>query len=87
MTEETKKIALTYEERQALPVIRKLLKRKPEAAAMLIEDIAKETAVNILLQAKKELADLLAVSRAMSNAAAEIVKLETSNLKTSEDQS
>lgn len=80
-------IRLTYEERQALPVIRKLLKRKPEAAAMLLEGIVKESAVNILLQAKKELADLLAVSHAMTQAAGDIAKLETSNLKTSEDQS
>lgn len=80
-------IKLTYEERQALPVIRKLLKRKPEAAAMLLEGIVKESAVNILLQAKRELNDMLAVSRAMSHAAGEIVKLETFNLKTSGDQS
>jgi predicted DNA-binding protein (UPF0251 family) len=69
-------ITLTYEERQALPIIRKLLKRKPEAAAMLIEGVAKESAVNILLQAQRELADLLAVSHAMSHAAGEIAKLD-----------
>lgn len=69
-------IALTYEERQALPVIRKLLKRKPEAAAMLFEGIAKEAAVNILLQAKKEMEDLLSLSRAISLAAGEIVKMD-----------
>jgi predicted DNA-binding protein (UPF0251 family) len=80
-------IKLTYEERQALPVIRKLLKRKPEAAAMLLEGIVKESAVNILLQAKKELADMLAVSSAITQAAGEIAKLETSNLKTLEKQS
>lgn len=74
MTEQ--KIALTYEERQALPVMRKLIMRKPEAAAMLIEGISKESAVNILLKAKKELADLLAVSHAMTQAAAEIAKMD-----------
>jgi hypothetical protein len=31
------KIALTYEERQALPVIQKLLKRKPEAFGLLTQ--------------------------------------------------
>lgn len=80
-------IKLTYEEREALPVIRKLLKRKPEAAAMLLEGIVKESAVNILLQAKKELADMLAVSSAITQAAGEIAKLETSNLKTLEKKS
>jgi hypothetical protein len=83
----TTKIALTYEERQALPVIRKLLKRKPEAAAMLMQDLTKAGAVAVLLQAKKELADLLAMSQAMSAAAMEIAKLETSNLKTSGEPS
>lgn len=69
-------IKLTYEERQALPVIRKLLKRKPEAAALVFEGMAKEAAVNILLQAKRELADLLSVSHAISVAAGEIAKLD-----------
>lgn len=69
-------IKLTYEERQAIPVIRKLLKRKPEAAALVFEGMAKESAVNILLQAKQELADLLAVSHAISIAAGDIAKLQ-----------
>lgn len=69
-------IKLTYEERQALPVVRKLLQRKPEAAHLLIKDITKESAANILLQAQKELADLLKVSQAITQAAGEIAKLE-----------
>jgi hypothetical protein len=76
MTEETKKIALTYEERQALPVIRKLLKRKPEAFGLLMEDMTKAAAVNVLLTAKKEMEDLHTMSKAMVLAAAEIVKME-----------
>jgi hypothetical protein len=79
------KIALTYEERQAMPVIRKLLKRKPEAAALLMQDMTKAGAVAVLLQAKKELADLLAVSQAMSAAAAEIAKLDKQNLVSTQD--
>jgi hypothetical protein len=79
------KIALTYEERQAMPVIRKLLKRKPEAAALLMQDMTKAGAVAVLLQAKKELADLLAVSQAMSTAAAEIAKLDKQNLVSTQD--
>jgi hypothetical protein len=76
MTEATKTIALTYEERQALPVIRKLLKRKPEAFGLLMEDMAKDAAVNVLLTAKKEMEDLHTMSKAMVLAAAEIVKME-----------
>jgi predicted DNA-binding protein (UPF0251 family) len=76
MTEATKKIALTHEEHNAIKVVRQMIKRNPAKATALIDGMAKDAAVNILLQAKKELADLLAVSRAMSNAAAEVVKLE-----------
>jgi hypothetical protein len=83
--DEEKKIALTYEERQAMPVIRKLLKRKPEAAALLMQDMTKAGAVAVLLQAKKELADLLAVSQAMSAAAAEIAKLDKQDLVSTQD--
>lgn len=76
---ETPKIALTWEERQAVPVIRKLLKRRPEAAALLFEGMAKASAVNILLQAKEEIADLHKVVQAITQAAGEIAKLEKAN--------
>lgn len=69
-------IALTYEERMALPVMKKLLKRKPEAANLLFEGMAKESAVNILLQAKKEMADLHLLAQAMVAAAGEIAKMD-----------
>lgn len=72
----TTNIALTYEERQALPVIRKLLKRKPEAAHLLFEGMARDSAVNILLGAKKELEDLHTLARAITAAAGEIVKMD-----------
>ena len=67
---------LTYEERCALPVIRKLLKRRPEVATLLMQGMAKEVAVNVLMQAQKELADLLAISHAFSEAAGAIAKLD-----------
>jgi len=70
------KITLTYEERQALPVIRKLLKRKPEAFGLLMADMTKQGAVSVLLTAKKEMQDLHTMSKAMGLAAAEIVKME-----------
>jgi hypothetical protein len=63
---------LTYEERQALPVIRNLIKRKPEMAALLLEDMTKEGAYSILKQAQKEISNLLALSHAMSEAAGAI---------------
>lgn len=69
-------IALTYEERQALHVMKKLLKRKPEAAHILLEGMARDSAVNILQQAKKELEDLHTLARAITLAAGEIVKMD-----------
>jgi len=72
----TPNIALTYEERQALPVIRKLLKRKPEAVALVFEGMAKESAVNILLTANKELQDLHIMIQAMVEAAKLIATID-----------
>lgn len=69
-------VKLTYEERQALPVIRKLLKRKPDAAYLLMDGMAKEVAVNVLLQVKAELNGMMTVSRAMSTAAGELAKMD-----------
>lgn len=84
MTDETKpKISLTYEERQALPVIRRMLMRKPETAALVVEGMAKETAVRVLRGTKKELAVLLQVAHAFSAAAGELVKLD--KLKENDD--
>jgi hypothetical protein len=83
--DEEKKIALTYEERQAMPVIRKLLKRKPEAAALLMQDMTKAGAVAVLLQAQKELTDLHLMAQAFSAAAAEIVKLDKQDLVSTQD--
>lgn len=72
----TTKIALTYEERQALPIIQKLLKRKPEALGLLMEGMSKAAAVNVLLTAKKEMHDLHLMSQAMVAAAGIIVKMD-----------
>jgi hypothetical protein len=76
MTEATPKITLSYEERQALAVMRKLLQRKPEAIGLLMADMSKAAAVNVLLTAKKEMEDLHTMSKAMVLAAAEIAKME-----------
>lgn len=77
MTAETKpSIALTWEERQALPVIQKLLKRKPEAFELLMKDMTKQAAVNVLLSAKKEMQDLHIMAQSLVAAAAIIVKMD-----------
>lgn len=72
----TSKIALTYEERQALPIIQKLLKRKPEAFGLLMRDMTKAAAVDILLTAKKEMQDLHTLSKAMVEAAKLITTID-----------
>jgi len=73
-------IGLTYEERQALPVIRKLLKRKPELITLLLEGTTKEAASKLLIGVRDELEMLLRMNRAFSAAAAELAKkLEVSN--------
>ena len=77
MTTETKpKIALTWDERQALPVIQKLLKRKPEAFELLMKDMTKQAAVNVLLSAKKEMQDLHLMAQSLVAAASIIVKMD-----------
>ena len=67
---------LTYEENQALAVIRKALKRKPELANAIMEGMSREVAVNVLLQVKRELADLMAVSQAFTAASGKLAQLD-----------
>jgi hypothetical protein len=71
-----KTINLTYDERQALQVIRNLLKRKPEAATLLVKDMTKASAVSMLLQVRDELQALQLIARAFSEAAGAIVQLD-----------
>jgi len=65
---------LNYDERQAFMTVRKLIKRRPELAAALMEDMSKEVAVSVLLQAKKELDQLLVVNRAFIAASSALAK-------------
>jgi hypothetical protein len=65
---------LNYDERQAFALVRKTIRRRPELAAALMEDMSKEVAVSILLKAKDELDCSLAVTRAFMAAAGEIAK-------------
>ena len=70
------KVGLTYEERQALPVILRLLKRNPEAATLLVKGMARAGAVSMLVQITSELNALQHVARAFSEAAGAIVQID-----------
>jgi predicted DNA-binding protein (UPF0251 family) len=65
-------LKLNYEERNALAVVRKSMQRNPAMATALLEGMTKQVAVNVLLQAKKELADLLVVTQAITKAAGDL---------------
>lgn len=69
-------LGLSWEERQALPVIRAAIKRKPEIINALLKDMSYESAVSVLLQVRDESERLLAVNRAFMEAAAALVKLQ-----------
>ena len=75
------KISLTYEERQALPVIQKLIKRKPEVVALLMKDVTKVGAVAMLHQVSRELRDLQIMARAFSEASAAIMQMDKKEVK------
>jgi hypothetical protein len=65
---------LRYDERLAFALVRKTIKRRPELAAALMEDMSKEVAVSVLLQAQQELKTLQLVARAFSEAAGVLAK-------------
>ncbi len=71
-----KAINLTYEERQAMLVLRKLILRKPEVVGMLVQGVTRTGAVSMLLHVKDELEALQMVARAFSEAAKAIVQLD-----------
>lgn len=77
----TTELKLSYEERQAIAVIRKAMLTKPEIVTHLLKDITKDSAVNLLLQAQKEVNNLLAVTRAFSSTAAVLVKIDDDQTK------
>jgi len=68
------KASLNYEERQALAVLRKAMKRKPHIAAALMEGMGKEVAFTVLEQAKTEMTALMEVSRVFTAAAGVLAK-------------
>lgn len=67
-------ISLTVEEKESIRILRKAMRRKPEIATMLMADMSKEVAVNVMLTARDELNQLLAVNRAFTAAAAKLAQ-------------
>jgi hypothetical protein len=67
-------MSLTYDERQALVVIRRAIKREPDLILELMEGQSREMARTVLLQAKTELDQLLEVNRAFIAASSRLVK-------------
>jgi len=68
------KIALTYQEREALHVLRKAICTKPHIIKLLMENQAEALANVVLQQVSKELNQLLEVNRAFSAAAQALIK-------------
>jgi hypothetical protein len=65
---------LNYDERNAFALVRKTIKRRPELAAALLEDMSKEVAVAVLMQARDELATMQKIAHAFSEAAGVLAK-------------
>jgi hypothetical protein len=74
MTDETKPVGYTYEERIAINTIRKSMLKKPEIIARIMDGAAHEMAARVLLKAKDELSQLLEVNRAFVAAASVLAK-------------
>ena len=74
MNEEKKPVAYTYEERVAIQTIRRSMMKKPEIIAEIMKDGAYAMAESVLLKARDEMAQLLAVSQAFVAAASVLAK-------------
>lgn len=72
-------IKLSPHEREALRTIRKTIQRRPEVAAMLLEGMAKEAAVAVMLKIRDELQVMLDVNRAFSEVAHKLAQMEKAN--------
>lgn len=66
----------TYEERQAITVLRRSVGTKPEIIQELLKDASYAAAVTALRGAQKELTTLLEVCRTFQEAAASLAKLQ-----------
>ena len=66
---ETTPTHYTLEERQAIQVVRKAMLTKPEIITRIMKDAGYELANRVLVRTRAELEQLLAVSRAFTEAA------------------
>ena len=73
---EPQKVYFSYEERNAIAVIRKAMLRKPEIINEIMKGSAHDMAVRVLIQAETELEQLLEVNRAFVAAASTLAKQE-----------
>jgi hypothetical protein len=85
MNQDEKPIPLTYQEREAIHVLRKSLKTKPRIASLLLQGATREIAASVLFTMKKELHDLMVVNRAFMEAASALVKIDEQQKETSSD--
>ena len=76
MEEEKKITTYNYEERNAIIVIRNVMRKKPDIIAEIMQGGSKEMAHRVLLKARDELAQLLEVNQAFIAAAAALDKKE-----------
>lgn len=67
-------MSLTYEERNAVAVIRKAMRNKPEIVNEIFKDQAYSQAYELLKLAKTQLDQLLEVNRAFISAASVLAK-------------
>jgi hypothetical protein len=74
MNEDEPTVTYTLDERKAINLIRKTMLRKPEIIQEIMRDTSYQLAERVLLQAKEELVQLLAVNRAFITAASTLVK-------------
>jgi len=75
----TTEIKLTWDERQALPIIRAAIRRNPAVINVLMEDMARGHASAVLVQASKDLKQLLEVTQAFAAVAAVMAKQEAAD--------
>ena len=73
MTANTKP-AITYEQRQAIATLRKGVRTNPGLVSEIMKGMPEEVAYHLLKQVSTEIAKLLEVTRAFSQAAAELAK-------------
>ena len=85
MSQNDQPIPLTYQEREAIHVLRKSLKTKPRIASLLLQGATKEIAASVLFTMKKELHDLMVVNRVFMEAASALVNIDEQQKETSSD--